>query len=123
MRYGDLARLQAVLGGKLFVWKTELALHDIDEKGSVRSGEEGAPKEHVVNDEMSDVGGQQLCCDMGYKLACFGPFLSGACSDEEEERKMNSSSDEELVLDCNFGEVRARLVEEANSAVAKRSGR
>ena len=52
MRYGDLARLQAVLGGKLFVWKTELALHDIDEKGNVRSGEEGAPKEHVVNDEM-----------------------------------------------------------------------
>ena len=30
---------------------------------------------------------------MGYKLARFGPSLSGACSDDEEDRKMDSYSE------------------------------
>jgi hypothetical protein len=36
----------------------------------------------------AELGGPAwLCCDMGYKLTCFGPIPSGACSDDEESEK------------------------------------
>jgi hypothetical protein len=30
---------------------------------------------------------------MGYKLTCFGPFPSGACGDDEEEKEKDSYSE------------------------------
>ena len=75
-------------------------------KGTCAVVRKDAPKEHVVNDEMSDVGGQQPCCDMGYKLACFGPFLSDACSDDEEEREMD-----EIPVDETAEELDVCIVE------------